>query len=739
MNSKKVLLPVFLMAILSTANAQTTNVKSETKVAPVNKQKTSDKAFTRPTLDKTTKGPQSVKPTKPYTISNDSLLKKMKPISYVKDPAIKLTDFSNKIKPQEDFFEYVNQRWIKTNPIPEDKASFGMFEKLEEKSKLAVKRILENAANVKIKAAKGSNTQILGDFYRNAMDTAAINKVGVQPLQTLFTEIENAKSTSALTKIFSKLGMRDINSPLGYYVDADAKNTSRYIMYINQGGLGLPDKDFYFRKDEKSLKNLDAYREYVKNIFQLAGLDKTKSSKEQANNVMEIEMLLAAASKSRVELRDPEKNYNLYTIEKLKQDFKHIDWDAFFAEMKVAPKEIVLGQPSFYKTVDSMFAKVPHEKWVSYIEFQLVNGTAKHLNEELVNARFNFYGKTLSGIQQLEPRWKRVAGISEQYLRDLIGQEYVKLNFSPKAKTRAHELVENIRAALKERINELTWMSSETKIKAQEKLAKIDVKVGYPDKWWTYENTDVSNQPHVLNVLNATYAENLRILARLSREKIDRTEWGMGPQTVNAYYNPLNNEIVFPAAILQPPFFYENADDAVNYGGIGMVIGHEITHGFDDQGCQFDADGNLKNWWTDKDKKNYEELTSKFVKQYNGYHPFPNDSLHVNGELTLGENIADLGGMIISYNALQKALAKKAQAPINSLTPDQRFFINYAIIWRTSMRPEAMRMQVLSNEHSPAKFRVNGVLSNLPIFYKAFNVQATDKMYRKEEDRAKMW
>ena len=389
------------------------------------------------------------------------------------------------------------------------------------------------------------------------------------------------------------------------------------------------------------MKNLDAYGEYIKNLFQLSGLDKKVTAKQHMQNVLEIENLLAAASMSRVELRDPEKNYNLFTIDKLKADYKNIDWDAFFGEMKVTPKEIVVGQPAFYKTVDSMFAKIPHEKWVSYIEFHLLNGTAKHLNKEIVNARFDFFGKTLSGIVQLEPRWKRISYVSEQYLRDLIGQEYVKTNFSPKAKKRALDLVENIRAALKERLNELTWMGAETKAKALEKLAKIDVKIGYPDKWWTYENTDVSNQPHVLNVLNCAYAENLRILARLNKEKIDRTEWGMGPQTVNAYYNPLINEIVFPAAILQPPFFYENADDAVNYGGIGMVIGHEITHGFDDQGSQFDAEGNLKNWWTETDKKSYEALTDKFVKQYNQYKPFPGDSLHVNGELTLGENIAD--------------------------------------------------------------------------------------------------
>lgn len=661
-----------------------------------------------------------------------------KPAPVVKDVAIKLSDLSTSTKPGKDFFDYVNEKWSKAHPIPSDKSRYGMFDVLDEQSRAVIKKILENAANQKIKAPKGSNLQILGDFYRSAMDTATINKVGVEPLQPWFTEIENAATPAALSKIFSKLGMRNVNSPLGYSVEVDAKNSTRYIMYVSQGGLGLPDRDFYFRTDEKSQKNLAAYKEYIKTLFRVAGLDKTVSAEQHMQNVFDIEKALAAASMSMVELRDPEKTYNLFTIEKLTADYPAIDWNAFFSEMKTAPKEIVIGQPLFYKNLDSLFANVPHDKWVSYLEFHLLNSTAKYLNDAVVQARFDFFGKTLSGVQTIEPRWKRVARVSEDNLRDLIGQEYVKTNFSPYAKKRALDLVDNIKASLKERISNLSWMGAETKAKALEKLAKIDVKIGYPDKWWTYENTDVSNQPYVLNVLNCAYAENLRVLARLKKEKIDRTEWGMGPQTVNAYYNPLINEIVFPAAILQPPFFYAKGDDAVNYGGIGMVIGHEITHGFDDEGSQYDAEGNLKNWWSEEDKKSYQALTSKFVKQYSDYLVFPDDSLHVNGELTLGENIADLGGMIISLNALKKATGNK-KTLISGLTPEQRYFINYAIIWRENMRPESMRMQTLSDPHSLSKFRVNGVLSNLPDFHKAFNVKPGDNMYINEENRAKMW
>lgn len=654
----------------------------------------------------------------------------------VKDVAINATELSTKVKPQKDFYDYVNERWSKANPIPSDKAAYGMFDKLDEQSKKVVKKILENAANLKIKSPKGSNLQILGDFYRSAMDTNAINKAGVQPLQAWFSEIANAKTPAAYSTIIAKLGMRDINNPVGYYVDVDAKNTSRYIMYISQGGLGLPDRDFYFRTDEKSKKNLDAYQKYIAEVIHLAGLDKSVDAATQAANVLEVEKAIASISMSRIELRDPEKTYNLMTFEQLKSGYKNLDFEAFFKEMKVAPKEIVVGQPAFLSSLDSLLNVIPQNKWASYQQYLLINSTAKYLNKEIVDARFNFYGKTLSGIQSMEPRWKRVSNVSEQYLRDLIGQEYVKAKFSPTAKKRALELVDNIKASLAERLKNLTWMSAETKTKALDKLEKIDVKIGYPSKWWTYERTDVSNQPYVSNVLNASYAENLRIIDRLQETKIDRTVWGMAPQTVNAYYNPTMNEIVFPAAILQPPFFYEKGDNAVNYGGIGMVIGHEITHGFDDQGSQYDGEGNLKNWWTEEDAKAYKALTDKFVKQYNAYEPL--DSIFINGELTLGENIADLGGMIIAYNAFLKANGNN-KTLISGLTPEQRFFTNYAIIWRTNMRDESLRMQILSNEHSPAKYRVNGVLANLPAFYKAWNVKPGDNMYTKEEDRSMMW
>ncbi len=646
---------------------------------------------------------------------------------------INTTDFDPAIKPGNDFFEYINSKWVKSNPIPGDKADWGAFDILQEESTTAVKHILETAAKNKT-AVKGSNAQFLGDFYRSAMDTNTINKVGAHPLDGYATQIKNATTKEQIGTMLATLQTRDIKTPFGFYVEQDAKNTTRYILYFVQDGLGLPDRDYYFRNDAHSLEVIDAYKKFVSNTFKLTG---SANPDEKMQDVWDIETILAKASMTRVELRDPEKSYNLFTVDQLKKTYTNIDWDAFFKVLNTKPfNEVVVSQPDFLRVYDSILPVIPHYKWVSYQYFHLINSNARYLSSDLVNNRFDFFGRVLSGTNIIEDRWKRVSHVADTYLRDLVGQEYVKTNFSPNAKSRALELVENLRATLSERINKLTWMGDSTKAKAQEKLARIQVKVGYPDKWREYNGLDVKNQAYVLNVLACTEKENRRVLERIGAP-IDRTEWGMGPQQVNAYYNPLLNEIVFPAAILQPPFFYEFGDDAVNYGGIGMVIGHEITHGFDDEGSQFDADGNLQSWWTETDRKNYEAMTQRFVKQYNSYKPI--DTLSINGELTLGENIADLGGMIITYNAMQKALAKKKVGLIDGLTPEQRLFINYAIIWRSNIRPEYLKQLIYTNPHSPAKFRVNGVLSMFPEFYKAFGVTPENNMFVKEEDMSKMW
>jgi putative endopeptidase len=512
------------------------------------------------------------------------------------------------------------------------------------------------------------------------------------------------------------------------------KTQKKYITYITQSGLGMPDKDYYLRTDEKSEKLKTAYKNYIQKIFELGGKNNIKQC---VQDVWETELLLANASMSRVEQRDPIKTYNKFTIKELKNQYKNIDWDIMFNAMQF-PKidEIIVEQVDYLKTYDSLLQVIPQTQWQNYLYFQLVNSLSRYLSSNYVNARFDFYGKVLSGQVAMEPRWKRISNIANNYLRDVIGQEYVKENFSVSAKNRSLELIKNIKAALKDRIDQLTWMSPDTKLKAIEKLNKINTKIGYPEKWRSYEGLDIRKQAFVLNILNAIELENKRVIQQLGKP-IDKTEWHMGPQTVNAYYNPLMNEIVFPAAILQAPFFYENADDAVNYGGIGMVIGHEITHGFDDQGAQFDANGNLNNWWTEEDAKNYKKLTEVFVSQYSNYYPI--DSIPINGELTLGENIADLGGMIIALNALNKSLENKKMSLIDGLTPEQRFFLNYAIIWRDNTRPEALKQQLYTNEHTPAKYRVNVVLTNLQEFYDAFKVTPNHKMYIKEAERATMW
>ncbi len=643
-----------------------------------------------------------------------------------------LQDLSTNIHPADDFFEYVNAKWIQNNPIPSDKTSWGAFDLLQEKSTTAVKKIIDHAT--KSKAPKGSNLQILGDFFKSGMDTNAINKAGITPLLPYIEIINNAKDKQSIGKMLGLLQVRDINTPFGFYISQDAKNSEKYITYITQSGLGMPDKDYYLRTDEKSEKLKTAYKNYIQKIFELGGKNNIKQC---VQDVWETELLLANASMSRVEQRDPIKTYNKFTIKELKNQYKNIDWDIMFNAMQF-PKidEIIVEQVDYLKTYDSLLQVIPQTQWQNYLYFQLVNSLSRYLSSNYVNARFDFYGKVLSGQVAMEPRWKRISNIANNYLRDVIGQEYVKENFSVSAKNRSLELIKNIKAALKDRIDQLTWMSPDTKLKAIEKLNKINTKIGYPEKWRSYEGLDIRKQAFVLNILNAIELENKRVIQQLGKP-IDKTEWHMGPQTVNAYYNPLMNEIVFPAAILQAPFFYENADDAVNYGGIGMVIGHEITHGFDDQGAQFDANGNLNNWWTEEDAKNYKKLTEVFVSQYSNYYPI--DSIPINGELTLGENIADLGGMIIALNALNKSLENKKVSLIDGLTPEQRFFLNYAIIWRDNTRPEALKQQLYTNEHTPAKYRVNVVLTNLQEFYDAFKVTPNHKMYIKEAERATMW
>jgi len=653
----------------------------------------------------------------------------------VKNKAIDLSMLDSSVNPADYFFDYVNSKWIKANPIPASKSAWGAFYELDEKSMAVLKEIQEKAAADQ-SAKEGSNTRIIGDFYRSAMDSAGIDKAGIEPLKSLLAELDTISHPTAIATLYGKYIRLGIAAPFAFYVEQDFKNTTRYISYIYQSGLGLPDRDYYFRNDESSKKYRDEYIKYVQRIFELVGFD-SKDAAAKAKSVMNLETLLAKASMTLVEQRDPYKTYNLMTIEELRKATPNFNWDVYFRDLGISPPaEIVVGQPNYLKAWNGMLKSTKIDTWKDYFRFHIINSYAEQLSTDFEKAHFEFYDKILNGKQEMEPRWKKVTELAGYLLRDILGQEYVKVAFDENAKKEALELVENLRSALSERIDKLTWMSDSTKIKAKEKLNKMMVKIGYPDKWRTYDGLQVKAQHYALNVMAGVEYEFKRNLARLGKE-IDRTEWGMGPQTVNAYYNPLLNEIVFPAAILQPPFFDPKADKAVNYGGIGMVIGHELTHGFDDQGRQFDANGNLFNWWTADDEKRFNELAARFVKQYNAYVPVKD--IAINGELTLGENIADLGGIIIAYTAFKKATAGKKEENIDGLTPDQRFFINFAQIWRTHYREEAAIQRLYTDPHSPPKYRVLGTLTNFPEFYSAFNVKEGNKMYTPDSLRCVMW
>ncbi len=502
--------------------------------------------------------------------------------------------------------------------------------------------------------------------------------------------------------------------------------------------MNLPSRDYYLRKDPKTQEIRDKYLRYIVSIFKLIG-DDDKTATAAANSILDMETQLATSSLDRVVLRDPYASYHLMTIDQLKKLTPNINWDIYFATIQ-GPKfdTLNVGEPDFFKQVNKMFTGVKLNDWKTYLTFSAVNGCAGYLSKDFVDAHFDFYGKTMNGVKQQQARWKRVQSVIDRNIGEALGQEYVKVAFPPDAKAKALDLISNLRASLAERIKELTWMSDSTKQYALKKLAAITVKVGYPDTWRDYSSLTIDRGPYVLNVMRSQKFEFYRELNKIGKP-VDRTEWEMTSPTVNAGYNPANNEIIFPAGILQPPFFSPLADDAVNYGGIGAVIGHEMTHGFDDQGRLYDLHGNLKNWWTKQDSANFVQHAELLAKQFSSYVPV--DTMHINGHFTLGENIADLGGITISYFAFKKAEEKNPAdtEKIDELTPDQRYFISFAQIWRGNIRDEAQRQRLLIDPHSPAKYRVDGVMPNVPMFAKAFDVKAGQKMENPDSLLVKIW
>jgi putative endopeptidase len=635
-----------------------------------------------------------------------------------------------------DFYQYANGGWLAANPIPAAYSSWGVANVLDEKNRDVSHEILESlAANTN--AVKGSAEQKVGDYYASCMDEAKIEKEGIQPIAPVFERIAAIKDTKGLQEAIAHFHSVGLSVIFNSGSIQDFKNSAEVTFGIFQGGLGLPDRDYYTKPDDDSKKTRDAYVQHVAKMFGLMGDDAAKASAE-AQTVMTIETKLAEASMTRVERRNPARIYHPMTVAQVKELAPAFDWVAYMQKLGVPEKTNVnVGMPDFFaKAVNPMLTSVPISDWQTYLRWHVINYTASALSSPFVDEDFNFKGKVLQGAKENLPRWKRCVAGTDRVLGEALGEVWVKKAFPPSAKARALDMVRNLEAALQDDIGTLSWMSPETKKQALTKLQAFLNKIGYPDKWRDYSALSIDRGPFVLNRVHADAFEVKRDLNKIGRP-VDRTEWQMSPPTVNAYYNPLINEIVFPAGILQPPYFDAEADDAYNYGGMGSVIGHEMSHGFDDTGAQFDATGNLKNWWTEDDLKNFKARAQCVIDQFNGFEV--EKGLNVNGNLVVGESIGDLGGLVIAYSAFQKATAGKPKKVIDGFTPEQRFFLGYARGWATNMRPELARLITKTNPHPLPKFRVNGPLSNMPQFAEAFSCKAGDPMVRPEKDRCQIW
>ena len=632
----------------------------------------------------------------------------------------------------QDFYQSVNGNWLKNMVIPADKSNYGSFTQLADDAQKAIQQIIENAA--KTNAAHGSEAQKIADLYSSYMNEKLAENLGISPISADLSAINQLSNHSQMAQYLGKSLLQGAGSPFGFYVNNDAKNSSQYMVYIYQAGLGLPDRDYYLKQDQKSQKLRQQYQSYMEQMFELAG-DKTPQTSAAA--VLALETKLAQIQWDRVENRDANKTYNRKTYSQLKAELSGFDFDSFAGATGLnAVKEFVVNQPSYLENFANIFKQTSISNWQAYAKMNLINAAAPYLNANVANKQFGFYEQKLKGIEQQKPRWKKGVTLVEGVLGEAVGKIYVAQNFKPQAKERMEKLVANLIKAFEVSINELEWMSAATKIQAQAKLAKFTTKIGYPEKWRDYSALTIQADDLLGNVRRSYAFEYQTMLAKLGKP-IDKNEWHMTPQTVNAYYNPVNNEVVFPAAILQPPFFNLAADDAVNYGSIGAVIGHEISHGFDDQGSKYDGDGNLKNWWTAADRQAFEQRTQKLVAQYNAYKPFPD--ANVNGEFTLGENIGDLGGLTVAYKAFKLSLNGKNGAVIDDLTADQRFFLGWSQIWRRQHREADLRQRLITDPHSPSHYRVIGIVPNIPEFYSSFNVQKGDGMYLAPENRVKIW
>ncbi|QJD95037.1 M13 family metallopeptidase [Mucilaginibacter robiniae] len=655
------------------------------------------------------------------------------------DTEPKLTVFFDKsgmdttVKPGDNFFDYANGAWLKKTDIPASETGWGSFNVLYNNNQKHLHQILED-----ISAQgndKGSKEQKVADLYASGMDTVAIEKLGYSPVKPTLAKINALKDYKELLTYVADSFKDGDGYLLGFYVGPDDKNSTKNMPQFGQSGLGLPNRDYYFNQDEATKKIRAAYVAYIAKLFTLSGTDAATAAKN-ADAIMKLETELAKSHSTPVELRDPVKNYNKFAVADLQKQVPDMDLKDIFKRMGFNSDSVLVGQPKYYVALDQLLKSQPIDVWKNKLIFMALSTSSPYLSKAFRDANFDFYGKALYGQKQQKERWKVMVSTVDRGLGELLGQLYVEKYFTPEAKKRITELVNNLQSVYHDRIEKLDWMSPETKKKAEDKLSAFIKKIGYPDHWKKYDDVDIDKNGFYANMQSISKHDYKEQIDKVGK-KVDRTEWGMTPPTVNAYYNPGFNEIVFPAGILQFPFFDKDADDAINYGGIGMVIGHEMTHGFDDQGSQYDKDGNLKQWWTKEDEAKFKAKTKAVATQYDGYTVL--DNMHVNGNLTLGENIADNGGLAIAYAAFKKTKQGQSNEKIDGFTPDQRFFLSLAQIWRSKNRDETARMRINTDPHSPAMYRVNGPISNLDAWYNAFGIKPGDKLYKPENQRIKIW
>ncbi|WP_412466517.1 M13 family metallopeptidase [Pedobacter sp. KLB.chiD] len=636
------------------------------------------------------------------------------------------------VKPGDNFFLYANGKWMKNTEIPKTETGWGSFYTLYNDNLKNLRNILEDAS--KAKAVKGSAEQKVGDFYTSGMDTLTIEKLGIEPIKPLLNKIDKIKDDQDLINFIAEGYKNGEGDLLGFGVEPDDKLSTKNALSFRQAGITLPDCSYYLEQDEKAKKIRAEYIKYITKIFSLSG-DAANAAKYAAD-ILKLETAIAQSHSTPVQLRDPEKNYHKMTVADFQKLTPNMDWKSILTKLGASTDTVIIRQPKYYQTLSVLLKNQPTEIWKEKLKFDALNESANAFTKKFRDAKFDFFAKTLYGQQAPTERWKAIVNATDHNLGELLGQLYAEKYFKPEAKERMLTLVNNLQKVYAERIQKVDWMTPETKKKALEKLNSFIKKIGYPDKWKKYDDVEISKNTYYANLRSASKHAYKEMMDKLGKD-VDKTEWGMTPPTVNAYYNPSFNEIVFPAGILQFPFFDFSADDAINYGAIGAVIGHEMTHGFDDQGRQYDAMGNLKEWWTKADADQFKVKAGKVEKFYNNFSLL--DNQHVNGSLTLGENLADIGGLNIAYDAFKLTPQGKGDQKIDGFTPDQRFFLSFAQVWRIKTRDESMRVRLKTDPHSPEMFRVNGPVYNMEAFYKAFNIPATAKMYIAPADRLGVW